>query len=120
MDPNATDLETADLVLQTSLQEVEEALKLLNRDANDGRTQARDEKVALLYWRAELRRRIGTQQDRREALQISRESRLDQAAILQDIHGREVNEAPAAHVQPAGRAPTQPQVPGQLPATRPP
>ncbi|KAJ5943528.1 hypothetical protein N7516_003696 [Penicillium verrucosum] len=117
MDPNATDLETADLVLQTSLQEVEEALRLLNRDANDGRTQARDEKVALLYWRAELRRRIRTQQDRREALQISRESRLDQAAILQDIHGREVNEAPAAHVQPAGRAPTQPQVPGpQVPS----
>jgi hypothetical protein len=37
MDPNATDLETADLVLQTSLQEVEEALRSLDRDENDGR-----------------------------------------------------------------------------------
>ncbi|CAI7603043.1 unnamed protein product [Penicillium discolor] len=131
MDPNATDFETADLVLQTSLQEVEEALRSLDRDANDGRAQVRDEKLALLHWRAELRGRMrtqqdlrgtqqdlrGTQQDLRAALQISRESRLDQAAILQDIHEGEVNEAPAAHVQPAGRAPTQPQVPAQSQAT---
>ena len=118
MDPNATDLETADLVLQTSLQEVEEALRLLDRDTNDGRAQVRDEKFALLHWRAELRERMRTQQDLRAALQISRESRLDQAAILQDIHERELNEAPAAHIQPAGRAPPQPQVPGQPLATR--
>ncbi|KAJ5978194.1 hypothetical protein N7501_001536 [Penicillium viridicatum] len=89
MDPSATDLETADLVLQTSLQEVEEALRLLDRDTNDGRAQVRDEKLALLHWRAELRGRIRTQQDLRMALQISRESRLDQAAILQDIHNHE-------------------------------
>ncbi|KAF4762177.1 hypothetical protein N7455_001495 [Penicillium solitum] len=117
MDPNATDLETADLVLQTSLQEVEEALRSLDRDANDGIARIRDEKLALLHWRAELRGRMRTQQDLRAALQISRESRLDQAAILQDIHEREVNEAPAAWVQPAGRAPTQPQVPAQPQAT---
>ncbi|KAJ5209603.1 hypothetical protein N7449_003982 [Penicillium cf. viridicatum] len=117
-DPNATDLETADLVLQTSLQEVEEALRSLDRDVNDGRAQVRDEKLALLHWRAELRGRMRSQQDLRAALQISRESRLDQAAILQDIHDREVNEAPAAHVQPAGRAPPQPQVPGQPQGTR--
>ncbi|KAJ5616777.1 hypothetical protein N7537_001891 [Penicillium hordei] len=82
MDPNATDLETADLVLQTSLQEV------------------RDEKLALLHSGAELRGRMRAQQDLRAALRISRKSRLDQAAILQDIHDREVNEAPAAHGQP--------------------
>ncbi|KAJ5508372.1 hypothetical protein N7527_010515 [Penicillium freii] len=58
-----------------------------------------------------------TRQDLRTALQISRESRLDQAAILQDIHDPEVNEALAAHIQPAGRAPPQPQVPGQPLAT---
>lgn len=118
MDPNATDLETADLVLQTSLQEVEEALRLLDREANDGRAQVRDEKLALLHWRAELRGRMRTQQDLRAALQMSRESRLDQVSILQDIHEREVNEAPAAHVQPTGRAPTQPQMPCQAQTTR--
>lgn len=92
-------------------------MRSLDRDANDGRAQVRDEKLALLHWRAEFRGRMRTQQDLRAALQISRESRLDQAAILQDIHEDEVNEAPTAHVQPAGRAPTQPQVPAQSQAT---
>ncbi|KAJ5399677.1 hypothetical protein N7465_010166 [Penicillium sp. CMV-2018d] len=119
MDPNATDLETADLVLQTSLQEVDEALRLLDRDTNDGRAQVRDEKLALLHWRAELRGRMRTQQDLRTALQISRESRLDQAAMLQGIHDPEVNEAPAAHIQPAGSAPPQPQVPATIQAPAP-
>lgn len=118
MDPNATDLETADLVLQISLQEVEEALISLDRDTNDGVAQVRDEKLALLHWRAELRGQMRTQQDLRASLQMSRESCLDQAAILRDIHDLEVKEVPAAHVQPAGRAPIQPQAPGKPQATR--
>ncbi|OQE05711.1 hypothetical protein PENVUL_c022G02541 [Penicillium vulpinum] len=40
MDLDITDLDTADLVLQTALQEVEEFLTSLNRDANDGGARA--------------------------------------------------------------------------------
>ncbi|KAK4870850.1 hypothetical protein LT330_000087 [Penicillium expansum] len=105
MDPNTTDLDTADLVLQAALQEVEDALRSLSRDANNERARVGDQNLALLHWRAELRRRMRTQQDLRAAIQISKESRFDQAAILQDIHNREVNEAPAAPVPPAGRVP---------------
>ncbi|KAJ5499176.1 hypothetical protein N7453_008227 [Penicillium expansum] len=96
MDPNTTDLDTADLVLQAALQEVEEALRSLSRDANNERARVGDQNLALFHWRAELRRRMRTQQDLRAAIQISRESH---------IHNREVNEAPAAPVPPAGRVP---------------
>ncbi|KGO74773.1 hypothetical protein PITC_083820 [Penicillium italicum] len=105
------DLDTADLVLQTALQEVEEAFRSLKKDEDDGRVRVGDQNLALSHWQAELQRRMRIQQDRQAAIQISRESRFDQAAILQDIHNREGSEAAAVPVLPAGRAPPRPQVP---------
>lgn len=80
-------------------------MRSVNREANDGTAQISDQNCALLQWRAELQRRMSAQQDLRAAIQISRRSHFDQAGTLRDIHNRQVNEAPAAHVPPADHAP---------------
>ncbi|KAJ5843716.1 uncharacterized protein N7525_001457 [Penicillium rubens] len=108
---NRTDLDTIDIVLQTELEEVEEALRLLKRYGNGGTAPIRDQNLALLQWRRELRWRRVTQHGLRAAIQLSRESRSDQAAILRDIRNREVDEAPAARVAPPGHAPSPQQAP---------
>ena len=108
---NRTDLDTIDIVLQTELEEVEEALRLLKRHGNGGTAPIRDQNLALLQWRRELRWRRVTQHGLRAAIQLSRESRSDQAAILRDIRNREVDEAPAARVAPPGHAPSPQQAP---------
>ncbi|KAJ5845697.1 hypothetical protein N7534_009366 [Penicillium rubens] len=108
---NRTDLDTIDIVLQTELEEVEEALRLLKRHGNGGTAPIRDQNLALLQWRRELRWRRVTQHGLRAAIQLSRESRSDQAAILRDIRNREVDEAPAARVAPPGHAPPPQQAP---------
>ncbi|KAJ5277226.1 hypothetical protein N7524_003379 [Penicillium chrysogenum] len=108
---NRTDLDTIDIVLQTKLEEVEEALRLLKRHGNGGTAPIRDQNLALLQWRRELRWRRVTQHGLRAAIQLSRESRSDQAAILRDIRNREVDEAPAARVAPPGHAPPPQQAP---------
>ncbi|CAI7657406.1 unnamed protein product [Penicillium glandicola] len=105
MDLDTADLDTTDLVLQTALQEVEDGLRSLNGNANDGRAQIGDQDFALLQWQAELRERMRTHQDLRAAVQMSRQSRLNQAAILQDIHNREVNEAQEAPAPPVASGP---------------
>ncbi|KAJ5513555.1 hypothetical protein N7463_003107 [Penicillium fimorum] len=108
MDLNTTDLETADFVLQTALQEVEELLRSSSRNGNYRRVRIDDRNRALLQWRTDLRVRRRTQQDRRAAIQISRQSRFSQAAIIRDIRNRELNRAPApnpdAQVQARQRA----------------
>ncbi|KAJ6188316.1 hypothetical protein N7519_003224 [Penicillium mononematosum] len=108
---NRTDLDTINIVLQTELEEVEEALRSLKRHGNGGTAPIRDQNLALLQWRTELRCRMSTQQGLREALQMSRESRSDQTAILRDVLNREVDEAPAARVASAGHAPPPQQAP---------
>jgi hypothetical protein len=107
MDLDTTNLDTADLVLQTALQDVEELLGPLACDKTDGNGRIHDPNCALLQWRTELQTQVRTQQDRRTAIQISRQSRSDQATILRDIHTREMNEAPAARgPSPQARSPT--------------
>ncbi|KAJ5835566.1 hypothetical protein N7447_001592, partial [Penicillium robsamsonii] len=112
MDLDATDLETADFVLQTALQDVEELLRSPARNGNYRRVRIDDHDCALLQWRSELRVRRRTQQDRREAIQISRQSRFSQAAILRGIRNREINGALAACAPPMqAHPPTQDFIP---------
>ncbi|KAJ5189224.1 hypothetical protein N7491_005551 [Penicillium cf. griseofulvum] len=107
MDLDTTDLDTADLVLQTALQEVEEILGPLTCDKTDGNGRINGPNCALLEWRTERRARMRTQQDRRTAIQILRQSSFDQPAILHGIHNREMNEAPAARgPSPQAHSPT--------------